>query len=119
MRNASMPLEAAQSVPTMPKVSRPPRGRLSTSFTTGARTLATSPGRITVVQSGSSTTPEPQQQWYTVAAGDSLSKIAKRFYGDANQWRKIYDANREQIKNPDLIHPGQKLSIPPAAAKSV
>ena len=73
------------------------------------------------VQSGSSSvaTP-PQEQWYTVAPGDSLSKIAKRFYSDANQWRKIYDANRDQIKNPDLIQPGQKLKIPtPAPQKSV
>lgn len=71
------------------------------------------------VQSGSSTTPAaPPQQWYTVASGDSLSKIAKRLYGDANQWRKIFDANRDQIENPDLIHPGQKLKIP-TAPKSV
>jgi LysM repeat protein len=65
------------------------------------------------VQSGSSTTPSPPpEQSYTVASGDSLSKIAKRFYGDANQWRRIYDANRDQVENPDLIHPGQKLKIP-------
>jgi uncharacterized protein YidB (DUF937 family) len=65
------------------------------------------------VQSGSSTTPAaPPEQSYTVASGDSLSKIAKRFYGDANQWRRIFDANRDQIENPDLIHPGQKLRIP-------
>jgi nucleoid-associated protein YgaU len=47
-----------------------------------------------------------------VVAGDSLSKISKRLYGDARQWRRIYDANRDQIDNPDLIHPGQKLRIP-------
>jgi uncharacterized protein YidB (DUF937 family) len=65
------------------------------------------------VRSGSSSTPvEPQDQWYTVASGDNLSKIAKRFYGDANQWRRIFDANRDQLENPDLIHPGQKLKIP-------
>jgi nucleoid-associated protein YgaU len=49
---------------------------------------------------------------YVVVAGDSLSKIAKREYGDMNQWRRIYEANRDQIKDPDLIHPGQKLTIP-------
>jgi len=65
------------------------------------------------VQSGSSTAPvPPPEQFYTVAAGDSLSKIAKRYYGDANQWRKIFEANQDQISNPDLIHPGQKLKIP-------
>jgi uncharacterized protein YidB (DUF937 family) len=64
------------------------------------------------VQSGSSTAPVSSQQSYTVVAGDSLSKIAKRFYGDANQWRTIFDANADQIANPDLIHPGQTLKIP-------
>ena len=49
---------------------------------------------------------------YEVRSGDSLSKIAQRFYGDANQWPRIHEANRDQIKNPDLIHPGQKLVIP-------
>ncbi len=49
---------------------------------------------------------------YTVASGDSLSKIAKREYGDMNQWRRIYEANKDQISDPDLIHPGQKLRIP-------
>jgi LysM repeat protein len=85
------------------------------------------------VQSGSSTTaaepaaplpplseiPTPTgttglSQTYEVVAGDSLSKIAKRHYGDANKWHRIYEANRDQIKNPDLIYPGQKLTIPGA-----
>ncbi len=71
------------------------------------------------VQSGSSSRPiateKPQDQWYTVVAGDSLSKIAKHFYGDGNRWQKIYEANRDQIKNPDLIQPGWKLKIPTAS----
>lgn len=71
------------------------------------------------VESGSSSTappPKPAQgeQSYTVVKGDSLSKIAKRFYGDAQQWRKIYEANKDQIKNPDLIYPGQTFKIPGA-----
>ena len=49
---------------------------------------------------------------YTVAAGDSLSKIAKQFYGDANKYMKIFEANKGQLKNPDLIKPGQILRIP-------
>ena len=71
------------------------------------------------VRSGASTTAPPQEQdpagadrSYTVERGDSLSKIARRMYGDANQWRRIFDANRDQIEDPDLIHPGQVLRIP-------
>ena len=54
----------------------------------------------------------PELQLYTVQKGDSLSKIAKNFYGDANKWNKIFDANKDILKNPDLIQPGQKLKIP-------
>lgn len=68
------------------------------------------------VQSGSSSTaPTNQGQSYTVQSGDSLSKIAKHVYGDANKWHAIYDANRDKIKNPDLIQPGQVLTLPPNA----
>ena len=49
---------------------------------------------------------------YTVISGDSLSKIAKNFYGDAMQWKKIHEANKDQISNPDLIQPGWVLKIP-------
>jgi uncharacterized protein YidB (DUF937 family) len=92
-------------------------GLLGGLFGGGAARAEQAPARpradFSGVRSGSSTTPvSPPEQSYTVASGDSLSKIAKRFYGDANQWRKIYDANRDQIENPDLIHPGQKLKIP-------
>jgi nucleoid-associated protein YgaU len=69
------------------------------------------------VQSGSSSTAPGDSRGeagrtYTVVSGDSLSKIAQRFYGNANEWRKIYDANRDTIENPDLIHPGQTLRLP-------
>jgi LysM repeat protein len=50
---------------------------------------------------------------YTVAAGDSLSKIAKQFYGDANKYMKIFEANKPMLTHPDKIYPGQKLRIPP------
>lgn len=56
--------------------------------------------------------PSAQQRTYVVKAGDSLSLIAKRIYGDAMQWQRIYDANRSKISNPDLIHPGQEFIIP-------
>ena len=63
---------------------------------------------------GSSSAPAADTgQTYTVKSGDSLSKIAKHFYGDGNKWHQIYEANRDKIKNPDLIHPGQVLDLPP------
>ena len=66
------------------------------------------------VQGGSSSTAPLAGQVYIVKSGDSLSKIAKHFYGDANKWKKIHAANRDAIPNPDLIHPGLKLTIPEA-----
>ena len=49
---------------------------------------------------------------YEVVSGDSLSKIAKKFYGDAGKYMKIFEANRDQLKDPDKIKVGQKLKIP-------
>ncbi|MGK2858688.1 MAG: LysM peptidoglycan-binding domain-containing protein [Thermoanaerobaculia bacterium] len=49
---------------------------------------------------------------YEVVSGDTLSKIAKTFYGDANKYMKIFEANKDILKNPDLIKVGQKLKIP-------
>jgi len=49
---------------------------------------------------------------YTVKAGDTLSAIAKQHLGDANQYMKIYEANRDQLSDPDKIKPGQVLKIP-------
>lgn len=68
------------------------------------------------VQSTAPTAPATQStlQTYTVAKGDTLSKIAKKFYGKSSQWRMIFEANRDQISNPDLIQIGQVLKIPPA-----
>lgn len=51
---------------------------------------------------------------YTVQAGDTLSKISKHFYGDAKKYAKIFDANRDQLADPDKIRPGQVLKIPAA-----
>jgi nucleoid-associated protein YgaU len=51
-------------------------------------------------------------EYYIIKKGDTLSAIAKHFYGKANDYPKIFEANREVIKNPDLIFPGQKIRIP-------
>ncbi|HJS43631.1 MAG TPA: LysM peptidoglycan-binding domain-containing protein [Gemmatimonadales bacterium] len=73
------------------------------------------------VQSGSSSTApsEPSSstsnngsRTYVVVKGDSLSAIAQRVYGDTKEWRRIYDANRDIIRDPDLIYPGQTLRLP-------
>jgi nucleoid-associated protein YgaU len=52
-------------------------------------------------------------QTYVVKAGDNLSKISKQYYGDANEYMRIFYANREQLKDPDHIQVGQQLTIPP------
>ncbi len=51
-------------------------------------------------------------QTYTVKAGDTLSKIAKELLGNANAYPKIFEANRDQLSDPDKIQPGQVLKIP-------
>jgi nucleoid-associated protein YgaU len=57
--------------------------------------------------------PEPESKWHTVVSGDTLSKIAKTFYGDANKYPVIFEANKPMLKHPDKIYPGQLLRIPP------
>ncbi len=52
---------------------------------------------------------------YTVQSGDTLSKIAKEFYGNANKYHQIFEANKPMLKDPDKIYPGQVLRIPPEA----
>jgi nucleoid-associated protein YgaU len=66
------------------------------------------------VKGGSSTTAPTGGTTYVVKSGDSLSKIAKHFYGDGSKWKKIHAANSDKIPNPDLIHPGLQLTIPDA-----
>ena len=54
----------------------------------------------------------PEEKTYTVKSGDTLSKIAKEFYGNANEYHKIFDANTDQLDSPDKIQVGQELKIP-------
>lgn len=58
-------------------------------------------------------TPTPEAKFHTVVSGDNLSKIAKAFYGDANKYPVIFEANKPMLKHPDKIYPGQMLRIPP------
>ncbi len=58
--------------------------------------------------------PADASKYYTVVKGDTLSKIAKEFYGNANKYPRIFEANKPMLTHPDKIYPGQLLRIPPA-----
>ena len=66
------------------------------------------------VKSGASSTAPAAQVYstYEVKPGDSLSKIAKNVYGNGNEWKRIFEANTDILKDPNKIFPGQKLKIP-------
>ncbi len=55
----------------------------------------------------------PGGETYTVKSGDNLSKISKQFYGDSNEYMRIFYANRDKLRDPDMIQVGQQLTIPP------
>lgn len=59
--------------------------------------------------------PVPEAKFYTVVRGDTLSKIAKEQYGNANAYMTIFEANKPMLTHPDKIYPGQVLRIPPRA----
>lgn len=61
------------------------------------------------------TTPEPEAKFHTVVRGDTLSAIAKQYYGNANKYPVIFEANKPMLTHPDKIYPGQVLRIPPQA----
>ena len=56
--------------------------------------------------------PPPEPRTHKVQPGDTLSKIAKQFYGDANKYMKIFEANKDQLSDPNLIKVGQVLKVP-------
>jgi nucleoid-associated protein YgaU len=56
----------------------------------------------------------PEAQFYTVKKGDTLSAISKQYYGDANKYHVIFEANKPMLSHPDKIYPGQSLRIPAA-----
>jgi nucleoid-associated protein YgaU len=58
------------------------------------------------------TTTTTKKKYHTVKKGDTLWGIAKKYYGNGAQYKKIYNANKSKIKNPDLIYVGQKFLIP-------
>ena len=82
----------------------------------GSRTAQSAPGASATTAHAS---PGSQGGWasqtYTVQSGDTLSAIAKRMYGDAGEYSRIFEANKPMLKDPDEIYPGQVLRIPPKA----
>ena len=60
-------------------------------------------------------TASAEAKYYTVVSGDTLSKISKQMYGDANKYNDIFEANKPMLTSPDKIYPGQMLRIPPQA----
>ena len=56
--------------------------------------------------------PVQEVQYYEIQSGDTLSAIAKKYYGNASDYPRIFEANREVIKDANLIYPGQKIRIP-------
>ena len=76
-------------------------------------TLGNVNGIATVVEDIEVRVPEPEAVFYEVKSGDSLSKIAKKHYGDAMKYPVIFEANKPMLKDPNLIYPGQVLRIPP------
>ena len=76
--------------------------------------IKTIPDWKTEVVADIQATGGPAEQNYTVKAGDTLSKIAKHFFGDASSYPAIFEANRDQLSDPDTIKPGQVLKIPAA-----
>ena len=86
-------------------------------------------GQISIVPPAASTTEEASEtpvaaseietvleqanvEYYIIQSGDSLSKIAKKYYGNAMEYPRLFEANREVIEDPDLIYPGQKIRVP-------
>jgi nucleoid-associated protein YgaU len=61
---------------------------------------------------GASATGGQSGRTYTVQSGDTLSRISQQFYGDANQYMKIFQANRDRLSNPNEVRPGQQIVIP-------
>jgi nucleoid-associated protein YgaU len=80
--------------------------------------LKTIPDWKTEIVADITATGGPAEELYTVKAGDTLGKIAKQFLGDANAYPSIFDANRDQLSDPDKIKPGQVLKIPMAVKKA-
>jgi nucleoid-associated protein YgaU len=106
----SQPTVAATVVAPSPAAS-PQRPALASPVSGGSPVVPAVSGSPTTASAGGATGNE---QTYEIQSGDTLLSIAEQFYGDASQWRTIYDANRDVIgNNPDALKVGTTLKIPP------
>jgi NitT/TauT family transport system substrate-binding protein len=99
-REKTVPLAEAKPKPVAAEEKAKPVAKQISGSTEKAATAVTAKATI------------PETQEYTVKLGDSLSKLAERFYNSTSKWEKIYEANRDTVKNPHYIYVGQKLMIP-------
>ncbi len=76
-------------------------------------TVARAPLASPSVVPSPSPSPAPTGQTYTVRPGDTLSSIANQVYGDASEWRVIFEANRDQMNSPEALRAGMTIRIPP------
>ena len=67
---------------------------------------------VTQVDNNMEAPPADPAQYHDVVRGDTLSAISKKYYGDANKYNAIFEANKPMLSHPDKIYPGQKLRIP-------
>ena len=94
---------------------RPDFGNVRSGVTSTEAQSTSRPDFGNVQSSVTSTEEAVGERQYTVQKGDTLSHIAKAQYGKASQWSRIFEANRDQLDDPDRIQPGQVLRIPAAA----
>jgi nucleoid-associated protein YgaU len=105
---AQMPLRTAASTTARPAQPATP------GLQTAASTSAARPATPVAASTGTAAPAAAKPRTHTVERGDTLSGIAKRVYGRADRWNVIYQANRDQLDDPDRIYPGQVLVIPDA-----
>ncbi len=96
-------LAAPQTEVPVPAAVQPQEG--------GTRTVVPSPPAAQAAPQAAP--PEQESQFYTIKSGDTLSKVAKEFYGSANKYMFIFEENKGVIDDPDKIYPGQVIRIPP------
>ncbi|MBJ6979199.1 LysM peptidoglycan-binding domain-containing protein [Luteimonas sp. MC1782] len=96
------------------RTGKPDFGNVQSGVSSTEQVASSRPDFSNVQSSVTSTEEAVGERQYTVQRGDTLSHIAKAHYGRASQWSRIFEANRDQLEDPDRIQPGQVLRIPAA-----